>query len=86
MYRFDERFLEYLSQESWRTPSTIASYNQFQQLDVDEGYVAQRCEHLVERELIEPIVEGCDMYEITRWGLAYIRGDLDAGHLPRYPV
>jgi len=86
MYPVDERVLEYLAQESWGTPSTIASHYQFQQLDVDEGYVAQRCEQLVERELIEPFVEGCDMYEITRWGLAYLRGDLDAGHLPRYPV
>ena len=86
MYPVDERVLEFLAEESWGSPSTIASDYRFQQLDVDAGYIAQRCEQMVERELIEPLVEGCDMYEITRWGLAYLRGDLDAGHLPRYPV
>ncbi len=64
----------------------MASHYQFQQLDVDERYIEQRSEQLIERELIEPFVEGSDMFEITTWGLAYLRGDLDAGHLPRYPV
>ncbi|ATW87473.1 hypothetical protein halTADL_0673 [Halohasta litchfieldiae] len=42
----------------------MASHYQFQQLDVDAGYIEQRCEQLVERELIEPVVEGRDMYVI----------------------
>ena len=86
MYPVDERILEYLSEESWGSPRTMESHYRFQRLDVDAGYIEQRCEQLVERELIEPFVEGSDMYEITTWGLAYLRGDLDAGHLPRYPV
>jgi len=67
-------------------PSVMASHYQFQQLDVDTGYIVQRCEQLAQRELIEPVVEGCDMYEITTWGLAYLHGDLYARHLPRYSV
>jgi hypothetical protein len=86
MYPVDERVLEYLSEESWGSPSTIASDHRIQQLDVDAGYIEQRCEQLAERKLIEPFVEGSDMYGITTWGLAYLRGDLDSGHLPRYPV
>ena len=86
MYPVDERILEYLYEESWGSPETMASHYRFQRLDVDAGYIEQRCEQLVERELIEPFVEGSDMFEITTWGLAYLRGDLDAGHLPRYPV
>lgn len=86
MYPVDERVLECLAQESWGSPSTMASRYEFQQLGVDAGYIEQRCEQLVERELVEPFLEGSDMYEITTWGLAYLRGDLDAGHLPRYPV
>lgn len=86
MYPVDERVLEYLAEESWGSPATMASDSRFQQLDADEGYIRQRCEQLVERELIVPVVEGGSMYEISTWGLAYLRGDLDAGHLPRWSV
>lgn len=86
MYPVDERILEYLEEESWGAPASMASDPRFQQLDADEGYIRQRCAHLVERELIVPVVEGSSMYEISTWGLAYLRGDLDAGHLPRWSV
>jgi hypothetical protein len=82
MYPVDERILEHLSEESWASPSTMAAELEFSQLNVDAEYIEQRCEQLVSRELIIPIVEDGEMYEITRWGLAYLRGDLDAGHLP----
>ncbi|TKX47788.1 hypothetical protein EXE49_17025 [Halorubrum sp. ASP121] len=59
----------------------MAAELEFSQLDVDAEYIEQRCEQLVSRELIIPIVKDGAMYEITRWGLAYLRGDLDAGHL-----
>ena len=84
MYTVDERILEHLAEESWASPSTMASEPEFQQLDVDAGYVSQRCSRLIERELIVPIVKESDMYEITTWGLAYLRGDLDASCLPRW--
>lgn len=86
MYPVDERILEHLAEESWASPSTMAAEREFSQLDIDAEYIEQRCEHLVERELIVPIIECGDMYEITRWGLAYLRGDLDAGNLPRWSV
>ena len=84
MYTVDERVLEHLAEESWASPSTMATEREFCQLDVDAEYINRRCNQLVERELIAPIIEDGDMYEITRWGLAYLRGDLDAGHLPRW--
>lgn len=84
MYPVDERILEHLSEVSWASPSTMASESEFQQIDADTEYIEQRCEHLIERELIVPIFMDGDMYEITRWGLAYLRGDLDAELLPKW--
>ena len=84
MYPTDERILEHLSETSWATPKTIARDSHLEAIDADEKYVEQRCEQLVDRELIAPVHE--DMYEITSWGLAYLRGDLDAQHLPRWSV
>ena len=86
MYPVDERVLEHLSNESWASPSTMASDSRFQQLGVDEGYIRQRCEQLVNRELIAPIIEDSDMYEITSMGLAYLDGNCDARYLPNWSV
>jgi len=86
MYPVDERILEYLEEETWGTPATIASNADMQNLDVDECYIEQRCEQLLERELIAPLIEGDEMYEITTLGLCYLRGDLDAGTLRRWTV
>ena len=83
MYPTDERILEQLSESSWATPKTIADDPHLQKLEVDDLYVKQRCEELTRRELIVPVYE--DMYEITSEGLAYLRGDLDAGYLRRWP-
>ena len=86
MYPVDERILEYLSEESWGSPETMASETEFQQLGLDSEYIDQRCERLVERELIAPFILNSNMYEVTRWGLAYLRGDLDAGHLQKWTI
>ncbi|WP_193308875.1 hypothetical protein [Halorubrum halophilum] len=84
MYSIDERILEHLAEESWASSSTMAAESEFQQLDADEMYIEQRCWRLIERELVAPVIEDGDMYEITTWGLAYLRGDLNASHLPRW--
>lgn len=84
MYTTDERILEYLSKESWGSPETMASDYRFQQLGADESYIRQRCRQLAERELIAPMFENSDMYEITTLGLAYLRGDLNAQYLNRW--
>ena len=84
MYTVDERILEHLAEESWASPSTMAAEPSFYQLDVGDEYISQRCDCLVERELIAPIINEGEMYEITRWGLAYLRGDLNAQYLPRW--
>ena len=84
MYTVDERIMEHLAEESWASPSTMAAESEFQQLEVDSEYIEQRCKRLVERELLAPIIQDNNMYEITRWGLAYLRGDLDAKYLKRW--
>lgn len=81
MYKVDERIVERLAESSWESPRTMASDSRFDDLKADEKYIERRCERLVEREMIAPVVENSDMYEITSWGLAYLRGDLDANHL-----
>lgn len=86
MYPVDERVLEYLREESWASPGTMASESRFQILNADEGYIRQRCEQLVQRELIAPIVADSEMYEITSMGIAYLRGDCDARYLPNWSV
>ena len=86
MYTVDERILEHLAEESWASPSTMEVVPEFQQMDVDEKYINQRCKQLVERELIAPIAIEYDMFEITNLGLAYLRGDLDAECLPRWSI
>ena len=86
MYPVDERILEHLAEESWASPTTMAAETEFQQLNLDSSYINQRCVILTERELIAPLIETGKMYEITTWGLAYLRGDLDAGNLDRWAV
>lgn len=79
MMQIDERILEYLNEKDWGTPTTME--NDFR-CTASKERLHSRCEKLAERELIAP-VHG-DMYEITRWGQAYLRGDLDAHNLPRF--
>lgn len=52
-------------------------------MNADEQVVERRCYVLAERELVVPVTR--DSFEMTNLGLAYLRGDLDAGELPRYP-
>jgi len=86
MYVVDERIVELLAESSWETPKTMARDSRFCEVRADEEYIRQRCRGLVERELIVPVVKNSEMYEITSLGLAYLRGDLDADHLPRWTV
>jgi len=79
--QIDERILEYLNTEGWGTPATMKSDLR---CTVSKERIESRCTRLVERELIVPVHR--DMYEISRWGQAYLRGDLDAHHLPSFPV
>lgn len=81
MSQLDERILESLHEEGMATPSMLAREFRF---TASEDRIRSRCWVLVERELVEP--EHLDMMEITRWGVAYLEGRLDADHLPRYRV
>lgn len=81
MTQIDERILEYLREEGMGTPSMMERHLRF---TASTKRIESRCWALVERELIAPVHR--DMFEITRWGLAYLRGDLDAHYLPRHSV
>jgi hypothetical protein len=82
MQQLDERILEHLKEEGWATPRTMARDARFQDMRASEARIRERCRILLSRELIEP-VHG-DYYDISRWGLAYLRGDLDANYLGHY--
>jgi len=79
--QLDERILEHLHKEGTATPSMLAREFRF---TASEERIRSRCWTLVERELVEPV--HLDMMEITRWGVAYLKGRLDAHHLPRFSV
>lgn len=81
MSQIDERILEYLHEEGMGTPSMMERHFRF---TASSKRIESRCWALVERELIAPVYH--DMFEISRWGNAYLRGDLDADYLPRYTV
>ena len=76
MQQLDERILEHLAEDGWSTPAMMAEDLDFRNLQASETLVRERCRRLTERELVEPFQT--EMYEITTWGLAYLRGNLDA--------
>jgi len=82
MQQLDERILEHLHEEGWSTPGMIVSDRRFRELEASEARVRERCHELTQRELVEPV--HTEMYEITTWGVAYLRGDLDAETLRRW--
>jgi len=82
MQQLDERILEHLAEDGWSTPAMIVEDRRFRDLQASEARVRERCRKLTERELVEPV--HTEMYEITTWGLAYLRGDLDAAMLRRW--
>jgi hypothetical protein len=81
MTQVDDRILEYLQEEGMATPSCMARTFRF---TASEGRIRARCWTLVEREMVAPFHR--DLFEITRWGQAYLRGDLDAQYLPKYTI
>ncbi len=84
MQQLDERILELLDQDGFSTPALIAKDSRFEDLDASEARIRERCRELTERELIEPFNATSDMYELTNWGVAYLRGNLDADTLRRW--
>ena len=81
MTKLDDRILEYLDDEGMATPSVMAQTFRF---TASSLRIRSRCWTLVEREMVAPV--HADMFEVTRWGQAYLRGDLDAEYLPRHSV
>ena len=77
MQQLDDRILEHLEEEPWSSPSVMDSMPEF---DASEGRVRERCRVLADAELVAFVVG--DMVEITRWGLLYLDGGIDAEHRP----
>jgi len=84
MQQLDERILEHLSEQSWSTPQLMAQDRMFEDLQASESRIRERCHEMTNRELVEPFSTHSEMYEITTWGLAYLRGQLDADKLRRW--
>jgi len=78
MTLLDDRILEHLAEESWSSPSLIASSVY---IEAPEGTIRDRCKLLADAGLIAPIHRNA--YEITTWGQLYLDGELDAAHQPK---
>ncbi len=78
MIQEDDRILEYLDREGWGSPELIAAR---QSIDATEGIIRDRLRFLQYARLVAPI--WADTYELTTWGVLYLRGELDAEHQPR---
>ncbi|AQL42391.1 winged helix-turn-helix domain-containing protein [Halorientalis sp. IM1011] len=78
MVPLDERILEILRSEGWSAPGYIA---QKVSLFASIGRVRERCQMLADVELVEPLTEEKEHYEITGKGQRYLEGDLDATNL-----
>ena len=84
MQQLDERILEHLAEDGWSTPQLMAQDRMFEDLQASESRFRERCHEMTNRELVEPLNTHSEMYEITTWGLAYLRGQLDADKLRRW--
>jgi hypothetical protein len=79
MCTLDERIIEHLQDDSWSTPHHISRVIKF---NASRDRVDERCKVLTRAGLIAPIYEDANLYEITSEGQQYLRGELDAEHLP----
>ncbi len=80
MVTLDERILEHLEEDSWSTPRYMSKVFKF---NASRGRVEERCKKLTQAGLITPIYERANLYAITSEGQQYLRGELDAEHLPK---
>jgi len=77
MTREDERILEYLDVETWATPRLLASDAMKR---VSPDHVRERLKMLGYAGLVTRF--GQDSWELTSRGAGYLKGALDAAHLP----
>jgi hypothetical protein len=79
MCPLDERILEILDNEGLGTAEHIEDEVK---LWTSVGRVRERCRVLADSELIEPVTDDCELWELTEKGREYLDGDLDARNLP----
>jgi hypothetical protein len=75
MEQVDERILEFLDSTGWATPRIMAREQGF---EASEGRIRERCKRLQYAGFVVPL-HG-ETYEITRWGILYLDGEIDAEH------
>jgi hypothetical protein len=75
MKQLDDRILEHLAGVDWASPQTIESKEGFE--SASAGRIEERCCLLKYAELIEPLVNGSEMYCISGKGRRYLIGDYD---------
>lgn len=76
----DERILEHLHEVDWSSPSMMAGHPEFDEMEVSRGRLRERCQMLADAGLVAR--EHRDIYEITRWGQLYLKGEVDAQNQP----
>lgn len=77
MCSLDDRILEHLNEESWSSPSVMASRPGFR---ASPSRIGERCRVLADAELVAFVYD--DAVEITSWGQLYLSGKIDAQHQP----
>jgi predicted transcriptional regulator len=79
MCPLDERIMEYIEREDWATPRLIHSETS---MNASWGRTYERLKMLEQAGLVEREHHRGTMFDLTGEGIRYLRGDLDAEHLP----
>lgn len=77
MQLVDDRILEYLRDHGPASPEVLATTLS---AEASRARIAERCQALARAGWIAPQMRGGRVYEITIWGLLYLRGKIDASH------
>lgn len=80
MVTLDERIIEYVAEEPLASPGLMSVVIS---VEASERRIRERCRMLADAELIAPISEDFEMYEVTSEGMRYLDGELDVEHQPR---
>jgi predicted transcriptional regulator len=79
MCPLSERILEILQTEGASSPEFISNTLQ---MNASRRRVREQCRMLADAELLEPMTDDWEMFELTEEGMRYLDGDLDARHQP----
>lgn len=79
MCPLSERILEILQANGPSGPEFISNTLG---MNASRRRVREQCLMLADAELVEPMTDDWEMFELTEEGIRYLEGDLDARHQP----